>query len=141
MVPPNSQTYPWEKTLGNDTYPDTRADAGRSYYYPHQDRVNLHMLSETTALRLLWASGGDETMAASAVQVVTDAGEFLVINVTQEIILAAGTYRTPALLEYSGVGNPRSATPALFLDCHVVELIDLADNLLGYYHDSESIPR
>lgn len=79
------------------------------------------MLSGTTALRLLWATGGDETVAASAVQVVTDAGEILVMNVTQEIILAAGTYRTPALLEYSGVGNPRSATPALFIDCDVVK--------------------
>lgn len=48
-------------------------------------------------------------MVASAVQVLTDSGETLVINATQEIILAAGTYRTPALLEYSGVGNSRSA--------------------------------
>lgn len=47
-------------------------------------------------------------MVASAVKVLTDSGETLVINATQEIILAAGTYRTPALLEYSGVGNPRS---------------------------------
>lgn len=103
------QTYPWEKTPGNDTYPDVRADAGRSYYYPYQDRVNLHMMPGTTALNLLWESGEDGDVVASAVQVVTDSGETLVINATQEIILAAGTYRTPALLEYSGVGNPRSA--------------------------------
>lgn len=52
-------------------------------------------------------------MVTSAVKVLTDSGETLVINATQEIILAAGTYRTPALLEYSGVGNSRSA-PLLF---------------------------
>lgn len=103
------QTYPWEKTPGNDTYPDVRADAGRSYYYPYQDRANLHMMSGTTALNLLWAPVGDEDVVASAVKVITDSGETLVINATQEIILAAGTYRTPALLEYSGVGNPRLA--------------------------------
>lgn len=107
------QTYPWEKTPGNDTYPDVRADAGRSYYYPYQDRVNLHMMSGTTALNLLWARGGDDDVVASAVQVVTDSGETLVINATQEIILAAGTYRTPALLECSGVGNPRSVSRLL----------------------------
>lgn len=55
-------------------------------------------------------------MVASAVKVLTDSGETLVINATQEIILAAGTYRTPALLEYSGVGNSRSAP--LFLSFH-----------------------
>lgn len=49
-------------------------------------------------------------MVASAVKILTESGENLVINATQEIILAAGTYRTPALLEYSGVGNSRSAT-------------------------------
>lgn len=67
------------------------------------------MMTGTTALNLLWASAEDNNAIASAVQVVTDSGEALVINATQEIILAAGTYRTPALLEYSGVGNPRSA--------------------------------
>lgn len=69
------QTYPWEKTPGNDTYPDVRADAGRSYYYPYQDRVNLHMMPGTTALNLLWESGEDGDVVASAVQVVTDSGE------------------------------------------------------------------
>lgn len=103
------KTYPWEKTPGNDTYPDVRADAGRSYYYPYQDRDNLHMMSGTTALNLLWASGEDDNVVASGVQVLTESGETLMINATQEIILAAGTYRTPALLEYSGVGNPKSA--------------------------------
>lgn len=52
-------------------------------------------------------------MIAGAVKVLTDSGETLVINATQEIILAAGTYRTPALLEYSGVGNSRSAPPLI----------------------------
>lgn len=65
------------------------------------------MMSGTTALNLLWASEADDIIIATAVQVLTDSGETLVINATKEIILAAGTYRTPALLEYSGVGNPR----------------------------------
>lgn len=133
------QTYPWEKTPGNDTYPDVRADAGRSYYYPYQDRVNLNMMSGTTALNLLWAPGGDDDVVASAVQVVTDSGETLVINATQEIILAAGTYRTPALLEYSGVGNPRSAP--LFLHLGIWKLVGHTNKRLGYYRNSESTLR
>lgn len=66
-------------------------------------------MSGTTALNILWTSEGDSNMVARAVKVLTDSGETLVINAIQEIILAAGTYRTPALLEYSGVGNSRSA--------------------------------
>ena len=65
------------------------------------------MMSGTTALKLLWASLEDDNVIAGAVQVLTDSGETVVINASQEIILAAGTYRTPALLEYSGVGNSR----------------------------------
>lgn len=65
------------------------------------------MMSGSTALRLLWTSEGDDIMVASAVHVLTDSGETLIINAAREIILAAGTYRTPAILEYSGVGNSR----------------------------------
>lgn len=75
-------------------------------------------------------------MVASAVKVLTDSGETLVINATQEIILAAGTYRTPALLEYSGVGNSRSAP--LFLSFDGWKSVTYTYGSLGYYQNTAS---
>lgn len=106
-------TYPWERTTGNNTFPDVRADAGRSYYYPYQDRPNLHMMPGTTALRILWSTKRDGNAVANAVQVLTDSGETLTINATKEVVVACGSYRTPSFLEYSGVGNPRSVSLSL----------------------------
>lgn len=93
------------------------------------------MMSGTTALNLLWTSGADGDVIASAVQVLTDSGEKLVINATKEIILAAGTYRTPAILEYSGVGNPRSVPPVLVF--RKIKVGGHPNNGLEYYRSSE----
>lgn len=76
-------------------------------------------------------------MVASGVQVLTDSGENLVLDATQEVILAAGTYRTPALLEYSGVGNPRSAPSSFKLVLR--QFIADTNTRLGYYQNTESI--
>lgn len=72
-------------------------------------------------------------MVASAVKVVTGSGETLVINATQEIILAAGTYRTPALLEYSGVGNSRSAPLLFYFELRKSD--SYTYSCLGYYQN------
>lgn len=74
-------------------------------------------------------------MTASAVQVLTDSGETLVINATREIILAAGTYRNPALLEYFGVGNPKSVPHFLYFD-----LVGLASDAAQFPMDYKQIP-
>lgn len=104
------QTFPRTVTPGNKNILDVRADAGRSYYYPVEGRSNLYLMMGTTALRLLWdlsdSSGGDAI--ANAVEVLLPSGERSVINATSEIIVSCGTYRSPALLEHSGVGNPSS---------------------------------
>lgn len=39
------QSYPRTLTPGNASYPDVRADSGRSYFYPYQTRSNLHIMT------------------------------------------------------------------------------------------------
>lgn len=89
-----------------------RADAARAYYFPVQGRPNLHVYTNTTATRLVWKDGeensglSNQTLTAESVEVVLSSGELTTITATEEIVVSLGSLRTPGFLEYSGVGNP-----------------------------------
>lgn len=90
-----------------DSVLDVREDAARAYYYPIQDRENLHVMVNTTATRIIWSKNNEDGKAvASAASVVRQDGQVLTIYADREVILSAGAIRSPAILEYSGVGNP-----------------------------------
>lgn len=90
---------------------NVREDAGRAYYYPFANRSNLIMMVNTTATRLLWSNDTQEQEAvAVAANIVDQQGKSSTIYADREIILSAGAMRSPAILEYSGIGNPSILT-------------------------------
>jgi choline dehydrogenase len=91
----------WPKTCVRDL--DLRADAAQAYYWPVAGRPNLRLV-QGTATRMLWKDSG---ATASGVEYITSAGVIRTLTATREVILSAGSLRTPALLELSGVGNPK----------------------------------
>jgi choline dehydrogenase-like flavoprotein len=101
----------WPMTLNASTV--TREDAGRAFYYPiAASRPNLHVFLNTTASRILWDDSNDSSdKTASGVQVVRSDGTIRSLLATHEVILAAGSIRSPSLLELSGVGNPSVLSP------------------------------
>ncbi|KAF7878799.1 hypothetical protein EAF04_000002 [Stromatinia cepivora] len=90
-----------------DREKNVREDAARAYYYPIQGRSNLHVFLNTTARRIAWGSNLGATYTASGVEVLNSNGEIEVINATREVIVSAGSIRSPAILELSGIGNPK----------------------------------
>ncbi|CAI7620673.1 unnamed protein product [Penicillium bialowiezense] len=97
--------------IGYSLYPKTvdselniREDAARAYYYPYQNRTNLHVWLNTHANKLTWKDGEDVT--ADGVEVTLSNGTTTVVKASREVILAAGSLKSPVLLELSGVGNP-----------------------------------
>ena len=113
---------PWSRDVsggkmrGFTHYPRTvdpaarvREDAARAYYWPFKARGNLHVMTNTAAMKILWAPGNGPNVTASGVQVRKSDGSTAVVNATREVILAAGAIKTPMLLEVSGIGNPRYA--------------------------------
>ncbi|KAF3045976.1 hypothetical protein E8E12_009610 [Didymella heteroderae] len=101
----------WLMTLDASTV--TREDAGRAFYYPiASSRPNLHIFLNTTASRILWSDPDlSSDIVASGVQVVRSDGTIRSLTATCEVILAAGSIRSPALLELSGIGNPSILAP------------------------------
>jgi choline dehydrogenase-like flavoprotein len=101
----------WPFTL--NATEDIRADAARSYYYPVADqRPNLHVFLNTTALQITWDQPGKNgsDIVARGVQVLAE-NKTTIIEAKREVVVSAGSIRTPALLELSGIGNPEILTP------------------------------
>ncbi|KAI5205093.1 choline dehydrogenase [Aureobasidium subglaciale] len=113
--------FPIEK----DTILQIRQDSARSYYLPVMGRPNLHAFTNTTVLNIDLDNskahhGSKRLVQANGVNVILPSGQKQLLCSKQEIILSAGTYRTPGLLEQSGIGNPSilrnlSITPKVIL--------------------------
>ncbi|KAL1593807.1 hypothetical protein SLS60_010539 [Paraconiothyrium brasiliense] len=87
---------------------NTREDAANAFYYPvAEQRTNLKVFLNTTATRMIWAEKFRSRKAvAEAVEILTSSNATDSLYAAKEVILAAGSLRSPALLELSGVGNP-----------------------------------
>lgn len=102
------------KMRGFSVFPETidrennvREDAARAYYWPYRERPNLTLMSNTRANHIVWKkdneTDGDDAVA-DGVEVHTTEGTS-VVKARKEVILSAGSLRTPTILEFSGVGN------------------------------------
>jgi choline dehydrogenase len=91
----------WPKTCVRDL--ELRADAAQAYYWPIAGRPNLRLF-RGMATRILWEKSA---AVARGVEYVTANGTKVELAANKEVILSAGSLRTPAILELSGVGNPK----------------------------------
>lgn len=88
---------------------NVREDAGRAYYWPVSNRPNLDIYLESFVEKMIWHLGSDKqesNRTASGVVVVGRNGTKHTILANREVILSAGSLRSPLILEQSGVGNP-----------------------------------
>ncbi|KAJ5949686.1 glucose-methanol-choline (gmc) oxidoreductase [Penicillium verhagenii] len=75
--------------------------------YARVDRPNLHIVTEATVRKILLVSTDDESskdVVATGVEVEVD-GQIITVCAKKEVILAAGAFHTPKLLELSGIGQ------------------------------------
>jgi choline dehydrogenase-like flavoprotein len=79
-----------------------RVTSATAFLRPAAKRANLHVMTETLALRVLIEKG-----RARGVE-VRRGGEARRIQAAREVILAGGAYGSPALLMLSGVGDPEN---------------------------------
>jgi len=82
----------------------TRSYAGSAYGAPALKRSNYHLVTDATAHRILFektSSGFKATGVLASVQ-----GQMKTFHAAKEVVLAAGVFNTPKLLELSGVGHP-----------------------------------
>ena len=101
-----------------------------SYYQQAQSRPNLEILTEAYVQRVL-IEGTSETFVAVGVQYFHES-KTKIVRARKEVILAAGTFQSPKLLELSGIGRSdvlqTSKIPVKIQNDHVGE--NLQDHLL-----------
>lgn len=115
-IPPNVDVnggavrgfHVWQSTI--DRVANKRADAARAYYYPVQNRSNLVVYLNTTANKITWKEGSSNEAEADGVEITPSNGMVTLLKAKRGVVMSAGSLRSPAVLELSGVGNPKSVT-------------------------------
>ncbi|KAJ0108186.1 hypothetical protein J7T55_000151 [Diaporthe amygdali] len=92
-----------------------RSYSTTAYYNPIKERRNLQVLTKSHVGKILTQKDGGSTKAIG-VQYTHD-GELKTILASKEVIIAAGAFQSPKLLELSGIGN------AELLDKHGIEVV------------------
>ena len=104
----------FQSTVDRDT--NLREDAARAYYWPFQQRENLKVFMNTTVNRIVWKENddGDGCVVANGVEVTDANGALSILRASKEVIVSAGSLRTPTILELSGIGNPLHVLNPIF---------------------------
>ena len=82
----------------------SRSYAGTAYWKPNAARKNLRVLTGALVTKVLFAEGDKEPLRATGVT-FTVGGESYTVSAGKEVILCAGAFQSPQLLELSGVGD------------------------------------
>jgi choline dehydrogenase-like flavoprotein len=93
----------------------TRSYSYTGYIEPNLGRVNLKILTNAKASKILLSKDGDEAVA-TGVQFFVD-GKRYTVAARNEVICSAGSIQTPQILELSGIGD-RS-----LLEKHGIEVV------------------
>ncbi|KAJ7436903.1 GMC oxidoreductase [Mycena galericulata] len=85
----------------------TRSYAASAYYVPVSDRANLVVVTGAEATRIV-STNDNGLLRATAVEFSLGSQcHSISVKPGAEVILSAGTIKTPQLLELSGIGNPQ----------------------------------
>ncbi|KAL8661765.1 MAG: hypothetical protein Q9168_008352, partial [Polycauliona sp. 1 TL-2023] len=84
----------------------TRSHAGADYYSPEvRKRTNLKVLVEASVEKVALTKTHDGQVSATGVQFSSKDGKKHIVNANKEVILCAGVFQSPQLLELSGIGS------------------------------------
>ncbi|KAF2194320.1 GMC oxidoreductase [Zopfia rhizophila CBS 207.26] len=102
-----ASTGPYSGASTIDPVTRTRISSSNAYYHPVKGRKNLYVLTACTVEKVLLEQNGADCYNATGVQCVQLGGKGrMIINAKKEVILCAGVFQSPKLLELSGIGNP-----------------------------------
>ncbi|KAK7703101.1 hypothetical protein SLS64_009372 [Diaporthe eres] len=104
----------------------TRSYAGSAHGVPARQRANVKIITGAKTQKILFTETGSGAVKATGVQALVD-GKVETFTPKKEVILAAGVFNTPKLLELSGIGGKE------ILGQHgipvVVDLLAVGENL------------
>ncbi|KAJ7784188.1 GMC oxidoreductase [Mycena metata] len=98
----------WMAPATIDGVSSTRSYAASAYYVPVSNRSNLVVLTGAEATRIVSTETEEGLVRATGVQFSVDGQpRSIPVKLGGEVIVSAGTIKTPQFLELSGIGNPQ----------------------------------
>ncbi|KIK64397.1 hypothetical protein GYMLUDRAFT_240944 [Collybiopsis luxurians FD-317 M1] len=97
-----------------DPHTMTRSSAYTAYFQPNAERKNLLILTKAQVVKILFEPSENGLQKATGVEFVLHEDEagfgdrqiLSIKDVSRDIILSAGSFQSPQILELSGIGNP-----------------------------------
>ncbi|KNG84351.1 hypothetical protein ANOM_009493 [Aspergillus nomiae NRRL 13137] len=87
-----------------DPVKKTRSFSANAYYLPAKERENLHVVMEALVEKVLLEALPNSDVTATGVRYMKDNG-IVTVTARREVILCAGTFNSPKILELSGIGS------------------------------------
>ncbi|KAI0033381.1 alcohol oxidase [Vararia minispora EC-137] len=84
----------------------TRSYAASGYYAPNAERKNLVVLTDAMVSKILLESGPNGLKRAVGVNIIHAGRKYEVRGVRKDVVVSAGAFQTPVVLELSGIGSP-----------------------------------
>ncbi|KAJ7173929.1 alcohol oxidase [Mycena crocata] len=94
-----------------------RVSSASAYYEPNKSNPNLVVVAGAHATRIMLNSSADASgnLVASGVEYIKD-GKSLTVSARKEVLVCAGAFKSPQLLELSGIGDKK------VLDAHGIDV-------------------
>ncbi|KAI0551665.1 hypothetical protein F4679DRAFT_538793 [Xylaria curta] len=117
---------------------NTRSSSVTAYYTEEvAKRPNFKVLTETTVQKITTETR-DGLVIATGVEVKDKDGKVTTLKASKEVILAAGTIRTPQLLELSGIGD-RDLLESLGIDV-LIDNPNVGEHMQDHLMTSQQFP-
>ncbi|KAF2002143.1 GMC oxidoreductase [Amniculicola lignicola CBS 123094] len=84
----------------------TRSSSLTAYYQPVASRTNLEVFTDSMVEKIVIENNGEDEPVATGVK-FSRGGMSHVLHATKEVILSAGAFNSPKVLELSGIGDPK----------------------------------
>ncbi|KAK3671400.1 hypothetical protein LTR78_008678 [Recurvomyces mirabilis] len=82
-----------------------RSHGGVAYFDPARERPGLQLITGATVKRIVFDASTHQPTVASRVEYIQN-GKIHQVCVRKDVVLAAGVFASPQILELSGIGNP-----------------------------------
>ena len=90
--------------VSQDPQNASRSYSANAYWKPHADRPNFKVLTEAQATKMLFKDPKELPLRAKGVEFLAN-GKKYTASAKQEVIISAGAFQSPHLLELSGIGG------------------------------------
>lgn len=96
----------YHNLLSFDPVNVSRSFAANAYYSPNAKRPNLKILTDAVVNKIIFAPAKNHSKSLVATGLsFSTRGKKYVVNSKTEVIICAGAFQSPQLLELSGIGN------------------------------------